>query len=125
MPDIIDRKRDYSGLRHHAKVHGFRIITAILAWVLIGVAFYYRPDWIKWGLRTATHGIEAVGDALPSPWGDRIEIILRELGGFIWIQITALIIFIRVVLSIIATGWRHRRRRNPLRVDPKAGNAPT
>jgi hypothetical protein len=35
---------------------------------------------------------------------------LRELGGFIWIQITALIIFIRVVLSIIAAGWRRRRR---------------
>jgi len=74
------------------------------------VAFYYRPDWIKWGLRTATHGIEAVGDALPSPWGDRIEIVLRELGGFIWIQITVLIIFIRVVFSSIATGWRYRRR---------------
>ncbi len=101
---------DFSGFRRHAKVHSFRIITAVLAWVFIGVAFYYRPDWIKWGLRTATHGIEAVGDALPSAWGDRIEIVLRELGGFIWIQITALIIFIRVVFSTIATGWRYRRR---------------
>ena len=55
-------------------------------------------------------GIEAFGDALPSPWGDRIEIVLRELGGFIWIQITALIIFIRVVFSTVATGWRYRRR---------------
>ena len=35
---------------------------------------------------------------------------LRELGGFIWIQITVLIIFIRVVFSSIATGWRYRRR---------------
>jgi hypothetical protein len=110
MADINGRQRDYSGLKHHAKVHSFRIITAILAWVLIAVAFYYRPDWIKWGLRAATHGIEAVGDALPSPWGDRVEIVLRELGGFIWIQITALIILIRVVLSIIAAGWRRRRR---------------
>jgi hypothetical protein len=49
-----------------------------------------------------THGIEAVGDALPSPSGDRIEIVLRELGGFIWIQVTVLIIFIRVVFSSIA-----------------------
>jgi len=38
-----------------------------------------------------------------------IEIVLRELGGFIWIQITVLIIFIRVVFSTIATGWRYRR----------------
>jgi hypothetical protein len=109
----VDRPhRDYSGLRHQAKVHSFRIVTAILAWVFIALAFYYRPDWITWGLRTATHGIEAVGNVLPSPWGDRIEIVLRELGGFIWIQITALIIFIRVVCSAIATGWRYRRRRD-------------
>jgi hypothetical protein len=111
MAEIVDRDRKYSGLRHHAKVHSFRIFTAILAWVLIAVAFYYRPDWITWSLRTATHGIEAIGDALPSPWGDRVEIVLRELGGFVWIQITALIIFIRVTLSIIAMGWRYRRRR--------------
>ena len=110
MADITGRHRDYSGLKHHVKVHSFRIITAILAWVLIGVAFYYRPDWIKWALRAATHGIETVGDALPSPWGDRVEIVLRELGGFIWIQITALIIAIRVVLSIIAAGWRRARQ---------------
>ncbi len=50
---------------------------------------------------------------MPSPWGDRIEIILREiilreLGGFIWIQITVLIIFIRVAFASIATGWRRR-----------------
>jgi hypothetical protein len=46
------------------------------------------------------------------PWGDRIEIVLRELGGFVWIQITFLIIFIRMVLSSIATGWQYRRRRD-------------
>jgi hypothetical protein len=106
----IGPSQNYSGLKHHAKVHTFRIITAILAWVLIGIAFYYRPDWIKWGLRAATHGIEAVGDTLPSPWGDRVEIVLRELGGFVWIQITAVIILIRLVFSGIATGWRYRKR---------------
>src|SRR3954464_5121807 len=79
--------RDYSGLKHHAKVHSFRIATAIVAWILIVGIFYYRPDWLKWGLRGATHGIEAIGDSLPYPWGDRIEIVLRELGGIIWLQI--------------------------------------
>jgi hypothetical protein len=64
------------------------------------------------GLPTATHGMEAAGDAMPCPLGDRIEIVLRELGGFIWIQITILIIFIRVLLSSIATGWRYQRRRD-------------
>jgi hypothetical protein len=103
--------RDYSGLKHHAKVHSYRITTAIVAWILIVAVFYYRPDWITWGLRTATHGIEAVGNALPYPWGDRIEIVLRELGGIIWLQITAVIILLRVVLSSIAMAWRSRRQR--------------
>ena len=38
------KPRDYTRLKHHAKVHSFRISTAILAWVLIVAAFYYRPD---------------------------------------------------------------------------------
>ena len=103
--------RDYSGLKHHAKVHSFRIATAIVAWILIVGIFYYRPDWLKWGLRGATRGIEAIGDSLPYPWGDRIEIVLRELGGIIWLQITAVILLLRFVLSSIALAWRSRRGR--------------
>jgi hypothetical protein len=103
-------RRDYTGLKHHAKVHSFRISTAILAWVLIVAAFYYRPDLLKLVLRTLTHSIEVIGDSLPSPWGDRAEVILRELGGFVWFQITVIIVAIRVLLSIIAMGWRSIRR---------------
>jgi hypothetical protein len=99
-------QRDYTGLKHHAKVHSFRISTAILAWGLIVAAFYYRPDLLKLALRTMTRGIEAIGDSLPSPWGDRAEVVLRELGGFVWFQITAIIIGIRLLLSGIAMGWR-------------------
>jgi hypothetical protein len=55
--DVDRQHRDFSELRRHAKVYSFRIITAVLAWVFIEVAFYYRPDWIRWGLQTATHGI--------------------------------------------------------------------
>lgn len=98
----------YTGLKHHAKVHSFRIGTAILAWLLIVAAFYYRPDLIKVALRAGTSGIEAISDALPYPWGDRIEIVLRELGGFIWFQITAFIIVIRLLFSGIAAIWRRR-----------------
>jgi hypothetical protein len=43
-----------------------------------------------------------VADALPYPWGDRIEIALRELGGFIWFQITLAIIALRLLLSLVA-----------------------
>ena len=49
-----------------------------------------------------TDAIEPVGDAIPAPWGDRIEIIQREVGGFIWLQINVLIIAIRIALSILA-----------------------
>jgi hypothetical protein len=71
---------------------------------------YYHPEWIKWGLRTITHGIETVADALPYPWGDRIEIALRELGGFIWFQITLAIIALRLLLSLVAAVWRRLLR---------------
>jgi hypothetical protein len=102
--------RDYTGLKHHAKVHSFRIGTAILAWGLIVAAFYYRPDLLKWALRTITQGIEAIGDSPPSPWGDRAEVILRELGGFVWFQVTLIIVAIRVLFSGIASAWRLGRR---------------
>ncbi|HEY2248210.1 MAG TPA: hypothetical protein VGH70_12255 [Bradyrhizobium sp.] len=98
--------RDYSGIKHHAKVHSFRFATAAAAWIFIIAAFYYHPEWIKWGLRTITQGSETVSDALPYPWGDRIEIVLRELGGFIWFQITLAIIALRLSLSVIAAVWR-------------------
>jgi hypothetical protein len=103
--------RDYSALKQHAKVHTFRIMTAIAAWILIVAAFYYRPDWIKWGLRASTGGIEAISDALPYPWGDRAEIVLRELGGSFWLQVTVVIVLLRLALSSCAMVWRARRRR--------------
>lgn len=112
-------RRDYSGIKHHAKVHSFRIGTVILAWGLIVAAFYYRPDLLKWALRALTNGIETVGDALPSPWGDRAEVILRELGGFVWFQITAIIVLIRVLFSGVAMGWRWRRRDVSDEIDRK------
>ena len=48
-------KRNFSGFKHHAKVHRFRIGTAILRWVLLGATLFYRPEWIRWALRTGTH----------------------------------------------------------------------
>ena len=98
--------RDYSGLKHHAKVHTFRIATAAAAWLLIIASFYYHPEWIKWALRNITYVIETAADAIPYPWGDRIEIALRELGGFVWFQITLAIVSLRIALSIVAAAWR-------------------
>jgi hypothetical protein len=58
------------------------------------------------------HGIEAVGDAVPPPWGPRIEFVFREIGGMIWLQITLLVLCLRVLLSIVAAVWRAILRRD-------------
>jgi len=89
-----------------AKVHTFRIATAAAAWLLIIASFYYHPEWIKWALRNITYAIETAADAIPYPWGDRIEIALRELGGFVWFQITLAIVSLRIALSTVAAAWR-------------------
>ena len=94
------------GFKHHARVHTFRLGTAILTWVLLGATLLYRPEWIRWALRAGTHFIEGVGDALPSYWGAQIEIILRELGGFLWLQITAAIILVRFIFWLLGVIWR-------------------
>ncbi len=102
----------YSGLRHHAKVHSFRIFTVLLAWVFIAVAFYEKPELLTGLQRAIQHGMETIGDNIPSPWGPRIEFVFREIGGFIWLQITLIVVFLRVILSSFAGLWRLLRRRN-------------
>ena len=102
----------YSGFRYHAKVHSFRIVTVILAWVFIAAAFYEKPELLTGLQRAIQKSMEAVGDNIPSPWGPRIEFVFREIGGFIWLQITLIVIFLRVILSCIASVWRLLRRRD-------------
>ena len=101
-----DDKRNFSGVRHHARVQGFRLGTAILTWVLLGAMLFYRPEWIRWAMRAATHAMEGVGDALPGYWGAQAEIVLRELGGFLWLQITAAIVFVRGLFWLLGAAWR-------------------
>jgi hypothetical protein len=107
----LDEKRNFSGFKHYAKVHSFRISTAILTWVLLGATLFYKPEWIRWALRSGTRAIEAAGDALPTYWGAQAEIVLRELGGFLWIQITAAIVLVRFVFWLIAAAWRRGGNR--------------
>jgi hypothetical protein len=78
----------------------------ILAWVLIVAAFYERPDALTGAQRLIQRGIEVMGDDVPAPWGPRIEFVFREIGGLIWLQITLLVVLLRVVLSTIALVWR-------------------
>jgi hypothetical protein len=111
-PREHDPARRFVGLKHHAKVHSFRIITVLLAWLFIAAAFYKWPELLTALQRMVQHGMEVIGDAIPSPWGPRIEFVFREIGGFIWLQITLVVLALRMSLVAIASIWRFLRRRD-------------
>jgi hypothetical protein len=102
-----------SGLHTWARLHIFRTFSAVLTLLLLGLGFFYSPDVITLWLRATTRLIELVSGLLPYPWGDRVEIAMKALGGSFWFQITTAIILVRIALSGIAAGWRRRRWRRP------------
>jgi hypothetical protein len=102
----------FTGVKHHVKVHSFRVLTVVLAWVMIAAAFYQKPELLTGLQRAIQSGIQFVGDNIPPPWGPRIEFVFREIGGLIWLQITLIVVMLRVVLSSIAGAWRLARRRD-------------
>ena len=109
-------ERNRPGFGYHLKVHTFRTLTAALAWGLIVSAFYQKPELLTSAQRLMQRGIEAVGDAVPSPWGARMEFVFREIGGLIWLQITMVILTLRILLSTIAATSRFIfRKKGPSR----------
>jgi hypothetical protein len=111
------RERDRPGFGYHLKVHSFRTLTVLLAWGIIVAAFYQKPELLTGAQRLMQRGIEAVGDTVPSPWGPRMEFVFREIGGLIWLQITLVVLVLRMALSMIAVTWRRRvlrRERGPM-----------
>ena len=107
-----DQQSSKVPLRHHLKVHLFRALTVVLAWFLIIAAFYELPEALTATQRLIQRGIESLGDTIPSPWGSRIEFVFREIGGFIWLQITLFVVLLRIVLSTLASMWRFIIRRD-------------
>ena len=89
-----------------AKAQTFRFLTMIATWALIFCAFVYHPQWIRAWLRFVTFVIEAVADQVPEPWGARVEVMLRELGGVIWIQIASAIVLLRLIIWLPFHLWR-------------------
>src|SRR3954453_4532739 len=92
-----------------AKAQTFRFLTMIATWAQILAAFVYHPEWIRGWLRVMKHVIESVADPVPEPWGARLEVVLRALGGMIWIQIASAIALLRLVLWVPFHLWRLRR----------------
>jgi hypothetical protein len=77
MERLGERNRPRFG--YLLKVHTFRTVTAVLAWGLIVAAFYQKPELLTSAQLQMQRGIiEAVGDAVPSPWG-RGWIAFREI----------------------------------------------
>ena len=106
------RQRNRPGFAYQLKVHSFRTLTVILAWVLIVAAFYQKPELLTGAQRLMQRGIEAAGDAVPPPWGPRVEFVFREIGGLVWLQITLVVLVLRLALSTIAATWRVIVRRD-------------
>ena len=98
--------RNGPGFRYHLKVHVFRMLTAMLAWGLIAIAFYRKPELLTSAQSLVQRGVEVIGGAIPSPWGPSAESVFRETGGVLWLQITMVILAIRMTLSGIAATWR-------------------
>ena len=82
--------------------HLTRAWTAALTLAGLGAAFVYRPELVTLYLRTSMKAIEAGMAALPYPWGDRLEVILKGIGGSVWMQFAFAIIVVRVIVWLIA-----------------------
>jgi hypothetical protein len=108
---MLPRNDIRPGVRYHLKVHSFRVMTVVLAWVLLALAFYQEPAVLTGTQRLIQRMIEFVGDNIPPPWGPRIEFVFREVGGLIWLQITLLVLALRIALSTLAMTFRAARRR--------------
>jgi len=95
-----------SGVKSWARVQFFRLWTALATLVLLGLCFFYYPEWLQWYLRAATRRLESASDLLPSPWAARTEVVLRTVGASFWFQIAAAIVLFRVLMWLIGAGAR-------------------
>jgi hypothetical protein len=97
--------------------HATRVWTALLTLAGLGAAFVYRPDLLTLYLQTTMRAIERGTAALPYPWGDRLEVVLRGIGGSVWMQFAFAIVVVRAIVWLIARfiGYLWRRRgRDPV-----------
>jgi hypothetical protein len=103
--------RDRHTVGQLVRTHTFRFLTMIATWLFIFTAFIYHPEWIRAWLRFITYCFEALADQVPEPWGARLEVMLRELGGVIWIQIASAIVLLRMLIWVPFHIWRSRKER--------------
>jgi hypothetical protein len=108
---------DQSPMKRWILTHATRVWTALLTLAGLGAAFVYRPELLTLYLRSTMTAIERGTAALPYPWGDRLEVVLRGIGGSVWMQFAFAIVVVRVIVWLIARfiGYLWRRRgRDPV-----------
>src|ERR1700682_4906222 len=93
---------DQSAMKRWIRTHFTRAWTALVTLAGLGLAFVYKPDVLTLYLRTTMTAIETGAAALPYPWGDRAEVILRGIGGSVWMQFAFAILVVRVMVWFIA-----------------------
>ena len=86
-------------------------MTAVLAWALVLAAYFPKPEILTSAQRLVQQGIEAIGDSVAQPWKGGWA-AFQELGGVIWLQISVVILAVRVTLSTIAAAWRFIFRKS-------------
>ena len=105
---------DQSAMKRWILTHVTRMWTALFTLASLGAAFVYKPEFLTLYLRTTMTAIETGTAALPYPWGDRLEVVLRGIGGSVWMQFAFAIVVVRVIVWLIARFigycWRHIRR---------------
>jgi hypothetical protein len=109
-PSATNDPHERGPIKTWVLTHLFRTWTALVTLIAFGMSFLYKPEWLTWWLRTTTAGIEKSSALLPYPWGDRVEVALRGIGGSFWIQITLAIIIVRIIAWLIGYSWRRSRR---------------
>jgi hypothetical protein len=77
---------DQSAMKSRILTHVTRVWTALFTLASLGAAFAYKPEFLTLYLRTTMTAIETGTAALPYPWGDRLEEVLRGIGGSVWMQ---------------------------------------
>ena len=114
---------EQSAMKRWLLTHATRAWTAIFTLAGLGVAFVYKPELLTLYLRTTMTAIETATAALPYPWGDRLEVILRGIGGSVWMQFAFAIVVVRVIVWLIARFigycWRHMRRDPVSIIEPR------
>lgn len=102
-------RQSVAGLWRWVRVYFFRFWTALAVLGAFGYLWLNRPEYLTWWKRSVDAIVESGCDALPYPWGDRIESTIGNFG--IWVQLTLAILIFRAALGIVLIFSRMIYRR--------------